>query len=64
MNHVKISALDRAMAKICGSCPVCRRARARQKGVSFLLVQRVEARVCPFCRAYEKVHGKKAHEPA
>ncbi len=22
-----------------------------------------ETRVCPFCRAYERVYGRKAHEP-
>jgi hypothetical protein len=27
------------------------------------MVQIVEVRLCPFCKAYERVHGRKAHEP-
>jgi hypothetical protein len=26
-------------------------------------VKKIEARLCPFCRAYERVYGRKAHEP-
>ncbi len=55
--------LDRALAAVCETCPVCRRARKRQAGWSFRFVRRVETGVCPFCRAYERVHGRKAHEP-
>jgi hypothetical protein len=25
-------------------------------------VKNVEQDICPFCKAYERVHGKKAHE--
>jgi hypothetical protein len=25
-------------------------------------VRNVEQEICPFCKAYERVHGKKAHE--
>lgn len=57
-----ISKLDRALAKVCQSCPVCRRARRQQSGAAFLLVKQVERHLCPFCRAYERVHGRKAHE--
>jgi hypothetical protein len=64
MNTRNSSALDRALANVCRNCPVCRRARKRQSGAAFWLVRRVEGRVCPFCRAYERVHGRKAHEPA
>jgi hypothetical protein len=53
---------DRKLARICQQCPVCRAARRRQTGAAFWLVQKVESRVCPFCRAYERVHGRKAHE--
>jgi hypothetical protein len=28
----------------------------------FRLVQKVESRVCPFCRGFERVYGRKAHE--
>ena len=58
----KPSPLDRALANVCVNCLVCRRARQRQRGVAFWLVQKIESRVCPFCRAYELVFGHKAHE--
>jgi hypothetical protein len=56
------SKLDRALATVCENCPVCRRARQRQSGAAYRLVRQVETKVCPFCRAYERVHGRKAHE--
>lgn len=62
MNNCRTTSLDRAMARLCETCPVCRSARTKQEGVAFWLVTRVEERACPFCRAYEKVHGRKAHE--
>jgi hypothetical protein len=30
--------------------------------VAFWLVKKIESNLCPFCRAYERVHGCKAHE--
>ncbi|HUT34290.1 MAG TPA: hypothetical protein VNE39_12465 [Planctomycetota bacterium] len=54
---------DKRMARKCLTCPVCRRARKNQRGILFWLVKRLESRVCPFCRAYERVYGRKAHEP-
>ena len=57
-----ISKLDRALANVCRNCPLCRRARQQQAGVAFRLVKQVERHLCPFCRAYERVHGRKAHE--
>jgi len=59
----EISEKDRKRADRCRRCPVCRRARARQKGLAFRLVRKVESRLCPWCRAYERVTGRKAHEP-
>lgn len=56
------SAVDRAMAKVCEHCPVCLYARYHQKGVVFNFVRNIEGDICPFCKAYERVHGKKAHE--
>ncbi len=41
---------------------VCRYARKKQKGVVYTFVKSVEGYVCPACRAYERVYGKKAHE--
>jgi hypothetical protein len=59
----KASRWDRVLTKVCANCPACRRARARQKGLAFWLVSRVEQGVCPFCAAYERVTGRKSHEP-
>ena len=56
------SALDGALARVCEFCPVCLHARYHQKGMVFGFVQKVEQDICPFCQAYERVHGKKAHE--
>ena len=54
--------LDQTLARVCEHCPVCRRARRRQRGAAYLLVKGVETAICPFFRAYERVHGRKAHE--
>ena len=62
MTPPTISKLDRALASVCQNCPVCRRARRRQTGLAFLLVNRVEQHLCPFCRAYERVYGRKSHQ--
>lgn len=56
------SSLDRVLAKFCEFCPTCLHARHYQKGVVFGFVKNVEEGICPFCQAYERVHGKKAHE--
>ncbi|MCP5518209.1 MAG: hypothetical protein H7A45_13225 [Verrucomicrobiales bacterium] len=58
------TALDRRLAKACLKCPVCRHARRRQRGLAHWLVRRFEARICPACRAYERVYGRPAHEGA
>ncbi|NTW98707.1 MAG: hypothetical protein HGB35_02015 [Geobacteraceae bacterium] len=63
MNKNDVTPLDRALAGMCELCPVCRHASRSQKGLAFSIVKNVEVNVCPFCRAYERVHGKKAHEP-
>jgi hypothetical protein len=54
---------DRAMAQVCMDCPVCSYARKNQKGVAFWFVKKIEGSACPFCKAYERVYGRKAHEP-
>lgn len=59
----KISQKDRNLAKFCLTCPVCKHARKRQKGLVFKFVQKIEGNLCPFCKAYERVYGKKAHQP-
>jgi len=59
----EITEKDRERAKKCLECPACKRAREKQRGIFYWLVRLVEGRICPYCRAYEKVYGKKAHEP-
>jgi hypothetical protein len=58
------ASFDKALAQMCVSCPVCRRARQRQGGAAFWLVQHVETKLYPFCRAYERVYGRKSHVAA
>ncbi len=62
MNPKQHSTLDVTLAGVCRSCPVCRTARRHQAGFAYWLVNRVERSLCPFCRAYERVYGRKAHE--
>ena len=62
--EMNISERDRNMAKFCRSaCPVCKHARKKQSGLAYRFVKNVEDGLCPFCKAYERVHGKKSHEP-
>jgi len=63
MNSSAITEKDKAMAKKCMECPVCKHARNKQKGFWFWFVTKIENRFCPYCIAYEKVYGKKAHAP-
>ncbi|MCX5849943.1 MAG: hypothetical protein NTW65_10905 [Deltaproteobacteria bacterium] len=59
----KITDRDRKMAKFCLTCPVCSHARKKQQGAAFWFVQKIEGKLCPFCKAYERVYGRKAHQP-
>ncbi len=63
MNSRPASKIDLVLAKVCLNCLVCRRARKTQKGLAFQLTSKVEGRICPFCRAYERVYRRKPHEP-
>ena len=58
-----ITERDRKLAATCESCAACARARKKQGGFFYWVVRLVEGGLCPACRAYEKVHGRKAHEP-
>ncbi|HBA84567.1 MAG TPA: hypothetical protein DCZ95_10775 [Verrucomicrobia bacterium] len=58
-----ITEKDREMARRCVECPVCTRARRKQRGVIFWFVKAIEDGLCPYCQAYERVYGRKAHEP-
>lgn len=62
MERQPTGTLTRALAAVCTVCPVCRTARKNQKGLLYSFVKTIEGRFCPFCMAYEKVYGKKAHE--
>lgn len=63
MSDSTVTERDRTLARLCELCPVCRHARHSQKGLAYTLVKTVETAICPFCQAYERVHGRKAHEP-
>jgi len=63
MDTITITKKDRTKARICMSCPICKRARKKQKGLAYWFVKNVEGGICPSCKAYEKVYGRKAHEP-
>jgi hypothetical protein len=54
---------DRELARKCLECPVCRQARKQGRGLAFIFVKYMERGLCPQCKAYEKVYGRKAHEP-
>jgi len=58
-----ISKLQHKMAQKCLDCKLCCYARRKQTGIVFWLVKKIEVHICPFCKAYEKVYGRKAHEP-
>ena len=62
MNRATVTDRTRALAQRSANCAVCQRARRQQAGLAFWLVKTFEG-LCPFCRAYEKVHGRKSHEP-
>jgi hypothetical protein len=64
MSNSTITEKDREMAQKCVDCKVCKYARKRQAGPVFWFVKTIEGGLCPYCKAYEKVYGKKAHEPA
>jgi uncharacterized protein CbrC (UPF0167 family) len=57
-----ITVKDKRMAQRCVECPVCRKARAKQAGFAYWFVKTIEGGLCPYCKAYERVYGKKAHE--
>ena len=58
-----ITEKDRKQAKQCLECPLCKRARSKQRGLIFWFVKKLESGICPACKAYEKVYKRKAHEP-
>ena len=63
MSVETVNKLQDKMAQKCLDCKLCSCARRKQKGIAFWLVKNLEVHICPFCKAYEKVYGRKAHEP-
>jgi hypothetical protein len=63
LKKMEITDSDIKKARWCLGCPVCKHARKRQKGLLFWFVKNLEGKIRPFCKAYEKVYGRKAHEP-
>lgn len=63
MEHQPITDKDRRMAQRCLECPACKHASRKQRGILFWFVKTIEDSVCPYCKAYERVYGRKAHEP-
>ena len=61
--NAPITEKDRDMTQKCVECPVCKRARFKQKGLAFWFVKTIEGGLGPYCQAYERVYGRKAHEP-
>ena len=59
----QITDKDRRRAEHCRTCPLCRRAKRKQRGLAYAFVKAVEGKLCIYCRAYERVYGRKAHEP-
>lgn len=59
----KVTERDRKLANFCRTCPICTQARKQQKGLAFNFVKKIEGNLCPFCKAYERVYGRKAHQP-
>lgn len=60
--NANASEKDKKMARRCVECPVCTHARKKQKGFAYWFVKNIENGLCPYCAAYERVYGKKAHE--
>ena len=63
MENVNVTDKDREMAQVCLSCPMCKNARKDQHGLMNACVKNFTEAMCPFCQAYERVYGRKAHEP-
>lgn len=58
----KIDDRLKAKAKMCLDCPICRRAREKQRGLAYMFVKLVDRKLCPSCKALEQITGKRAYE--
>ncbi len=50
-------------ARFCLNCPICSRAREKQRGLAYVLTKYVDSKICPNCKAFEKLTGLRAYEP-
>ncbi len=62
MNVTALTKRDRVLSQVSAHCVVCNCARRQQRGLAYWLVSNLE-NLCPFCRAYARVFGRKSHEP-
>lgn len=62
MNTTAATEKDKQMARRCLTCKVCKHARKKQRGIVYWFVKNIENGLCPYCAAYERVYGKKAHQ--
>lgn len=61
-NSGEITERDQKLADVCGKyCTVCKAARKKEGGFWYKFVK-LEAKLCPMCRAYQKVYGVPAWE--
>jgi len=63
MAQQELTERDRKLAQQCLECKICASAREKQRGLAYWIVRLVEGGICPACKAYEKVYGRRAHEP-
>lgn len=63
MQNEDVTEKDKEMAQICLSCPCCKIALEEQEGLMYSCVKDYAEELCPFGQAYEKVYGRKPHEP-
>ncbi len=63
MENATVTDKDREMARVCLECPCGKMARLEQQGWLYECVKNFGEAMCPFGQAYEKVYGRKAHEP-
>ena len=63
MENQNVTEKDREMAQVCLNCPCGKSARQEQQGFLYSCVKNFTEGICPFCQAYERVYGRKAHEP-
>lgn len=63
MDDLHLTAGDPQLAQACLDCPLCKHARKKQRGIAYWFVKHVETKICPNCKAYERIYGRKAYEP-